>query len=98
MVRLLHGGAPAVGWGMKAVGIQHLQQQVVEGHHVLTLHVVQMLHAFVTVGGKIQAGPRQTIAHPELLKLLGGRSKTPQTLACLSFFLVKEPFWDPLCR
>lgn len=37
-----------VGWGVQAVGIQHLQQQVVEGHHVLALHAVEMLHAFVT--------------------------------------------------
>lgn len=43
---------------MQAVGVQHLQQQVVEGHHVLALHVVQMLHAFVTAGGETHTGPR----------------------------------------
>jgi hypothetical protein len=35
---------------MKAVGIQHLQEQVIEGHNVLAFHVVEMLHAFVTGG------------------------------------------------
>jgi len=34
---------------VEAVGVQHLQQQVVEGHLVLALHAVQMLHAFVAV-------------------------------------------------
>lgn len=54
LVQFLHGDAPVAARGAQAVGIQHLQQQVVERHHVLALHTVQMLHAFVTVGGKIQ--------------------------------------------
>lgn len=54
LVQLLHGDVPAVARGAQAVGIQHLQQQVIERHHVLALHVVQVLHAFVTVGGKTQ--------------------------------------------
>lgn len=45
---LLHGHTSTVGWSMQTVGIQHLQQQVIQGHHILALHVVQMLHAFVT--------------------------------------------------
>lgn len=57
LVRLRRRGAPAVGRAAQAVRVQHLQQQVVEGHHVLALHVVQMLHAFVTVGGRTQRGP-----------------------------------------
>lgn len=32
---------------LDAVGVQHLQQQVVKRHSVLTLHAVQMLHALV---------------------------------------------------
>lgn len=30
------------------VGLQHLQQQVVDQHHVLPLHGGQVVHAFVT--------------------------------------------------
>lgn len=29
------------------VGVQHLQQQVVQRHHVLHLHAVEVVHAFV---------------------------------------------------
>lgn len=36
----------------KRVGIQHLQQQVIDGDHVFTLHVQQVLHALVTMGTK----------------------------------------------
>lgn len=30
------------------VGIQHLQQQVIQRHHVLHFHAVEVVHAFVT--------------------------------------------------
>lgn len=36
----------------KSVGIQHLQQQVVDGDHVFALHVEQVFHALVTRGTK----------------------------------------------
>lgn len=45
---LLRGPAHGVGGCVQAMGLQHLQQQVVQGHHVLALHVVQMFHTFVT--------------------------------------------------
>lgn len=32
---------------VEAVSVQHLEQQVVQGHFVLALHAVEMLHAFV---------------------------------------------------
>ena len=35
------------------VGIQHLQEQVIQGHHVLHLHAVEVVHAFVTAGTEI---------------------------------------------
>lgn len=37
-------------WAMDALSIQHLQQQVVQRHFVLTLHAVEVLHAFVAAG------------------------------------------------
>ena len=43
---LLWGHAHAIGWGVKAVSIQHLEQQVIEGHDVLAFHAVEVLHAF----------------------------------------------------
>lgn len=36
----------------KRVGIQHLQQQVVDWDHVFALHVEQVFHALVTMGTK----------------------------------------------
>lgn len=36
----------------KCVGIQHLQQQVVDGDHIFALHVEQVFHALVTRGTK----------------------------------------------
>ena len=32
---------------MHDVGVQHLQQQVVQRHHVLHLHAVEVVHALV---------------------------------------------------
>lgn len=34
------------------VSVQHLQQQVVQRHHVLHLHAVQVVHAFVATNAK----------------------------------------------
>lgn len=37
---------------MKRVGIQHLQQQVVDWDHVFALHAEQVFHALVAMGTK----------------------------------------------
>lgn len=44
-------------WVVKAVCVQHLQQQVIQRHFVLALHAVEVLHAFVTAGNinKVEA-------------------------------------------
>lgn len=44
------GLSPGLGhlaWGVDPVSVQHLQEQVVQRHFVLTLHAAQVLHAFV---------------------------------------------------
>lgn len=43
---LLRGPAREAG-AVHDVGVQHLQQQVIQRHHVLHLHGVQVVHAFV---------------------------------------------------
>lgn len=34
-------------WGLEPVTVQHLQEQVVQRHFVLTFYAVKVLHAFV---------------------------------------------------
>lgn len=41
------GGAAGQAGAVHDVGVQHLQQQVVQRDHVLHLHAVQVVHAFV---------------------------------------------------
>lgn len=101
LVHLLHGRAPSAGRGVQAVGVQHLQQQVVERHHVLALHAVQMLHAFVTAGrggGHKEDGFRASPVQARGTASEGEVRVTPKTPACAPFSLFKEPFQDSLCR
>ncbi len=43
----LLGGAARETGAVHDVGIQHLQQQVIQRHHVLHFHAVEVVHAFV---------------------------------------------------
>lgn len=47
---------------LDAVGVQHLQQQVVKRHAVLTLHAVQMLHPFVAAERVERNNPSRSIS------------------------------------
>lgn len=44
---LLLGGLARQTGAVHNVGVQHLQQQVIQRHHVLQLHAVEVVHAFV---------------------------------------------------
>jgi len=47
------------------MSVQHLQEQVIQRNHLLHLHAVQVVHAFVTTDGqwKILHRSRVTNAH-----------------------------------
>lgn len=41
------------------MGIQHLQQQVIQRYHVLPLHAVEVVHAFVAAQGEEEFGQEE---------------------------------------
>lgn len=57
---LLTGSARETG-AVHDVSVQHLQQQVVQRHHVFHLHAVKVVHAFVTAHWKDRCMNLQTI-------------------------------------